>query len=261
MRSISLALFCLSLCAADEIQVNANGQLSSPTLFNPVLLKNPINVQANRAQLAAGNTDVYTAPPARRAAVYAVHFFNTANPGTAAFAEAKISGVYLPLQSSVTVAGKSAVTSSIGYVLEPGETLAVNTATGGRINFFASIIEFDATSSLRTVTLRTFVAGNNTAYTVPAMKTAVILSNGLLSGGGTATYVNTSGSTRSEHLNVVPAIGTPAIGNQISADTNVTNNNALVISIADTMSTGSMLSISVDAATATQFFWISILEY
>lgn len=215
---------------------------------------------------ATGNTDLYTCPTNKRAIACEIALFNNSGVTITSgfYATIKVSGTYYQSTPAATVSNLTNGSRSSHYILEAGETIAVN-VNQQPCNVWGGVMEFDNTSNLKSAKLTAFVVGDNTVYTVPVGKTSVILPNTFTSCNGTIgtlSYGNSSGTTRSITFNVVNSGGSPGTTNQIAPTTSVPSPNILFSpSITGfTMVSGDFFSINTDGTQAGQFGFATMVE-
>lgn len=220
----------------------------------------------------AGDIDLYTAPAGKRALVGYISTTNTTVGAISIFAEIKVAGVYYRFSPTVSSgAGVNAAIIGNRFVLEPGESISVNTGGVG-LNLFAKILEYDVTVPIFSPKVLGLANGLNTIYTVPVGKTALALStlvnNATVIGSDMATsfagpvYSNASGGARLITWYVIPTAGAADTTTQVSA-LNVSvadaamNNNAAGLS---SLSAGNQIAINTNAGTATQWAYALVAE-
>jgi hypothetical protein len=231
-----------------------------------IILPNPLFVSTlNASHIASGDLDIYTPPSGRKALFYEVRFYNDSASPVTAYTELKIGGSYYPLSSLAGSIGANNVLvapSTNPFILDSTVTMAVNVATGSVVNVWPMIIEFDANAPIRSVWLTALPNNTDaTVYTVPAGKKAVLLNSTLsIAGTGGLNFMNTSGSNKTIHWNIVPSGGSPATTNLATqVGTSVTNNMSSLGSPL-VIGAGDFISINDSANTATQIAWVNVLE-
>lgn len=232
------------------------------------------NVKYSRANFiagAAGNNDIYTAPAGRRALVMFSNMVNQNGSSRTCNPAWKISGTYYNMNANSTSVPASSPLGVLmdindgGFVLEPGETLAWN-CQNLNMSVYSQIIEFDnsAPASLKTVKIIGITSGNNTVYTVPAGKKAIIFSgNGLPFGstnnGGIWCSVGTTPLT-SCTVNLVPSGGSVTTANQIYGGTFFASACANVKCQA-TLQSGDFVNVTSGVTDATCMAAVNVLEF
>lgn len=257
--------------ATNSVQFNAGSStFGGSGILSPMgsVLPNPLAINIYKNITSTGDTDLYTVPANRRAIVCETTFYNNSGSPGLVFNEVKIGGVYYQtVAAGGTLSNNLATTRSSHYILEAGETFAVSAAMQP-INVWAGALEFDNTSNLKSAKLTTFVAGNNTVYTVPNGKSAILFPNTLLmcSGvTGTLSYGNLSGTptvtTRTITLNLVKSGGSVGTTNQICPTTTVANPSLFAPSVTGlTLSAGDFYSVNTDSNAAGQFAFVTVVE-
>lgn len=227
-------------------------------------------VSAAGRSAASGTVDWYTCPAGKRAAILA--FSYCTSTGTATITPMfKSGGNYYNMSTAQTVNTLGVATAGVvnQIVLDTGETFSTNQSTN-TVNAFISILEFDSDIPLKTIKLLSLSSGNNTLYTCPAGKTAICCSSNLsggiqstlLSSNKAINYWNNSGGSRSVGFYHVPNGGSPGSTNQL-LQTNPGTVSAGSFSntiMMNAMNAGDFLVVSTDAATATQWAWVTVME-
>ncbi len=149
-----------------------------------------------------------------------------------------------------------------GLVLDSTMTFSVNVASNGGNNFWLSVIEFDDTFPLKSVRLNGVSAGSNTLYTVPAGKVAHIFNGTGLTSFTTPSIAcsNDSGAARTVTIYAIPSGGSAGTSNQMTSNASVSNNGVLGITCPGVLNAGDSITITPDATTGTQSYWITVLE-
>ncbi len=216
----------------------------------------------------SGNIDMYTCPTGKRAIVTYIIAYNTAGTSTTIFPNLNVSGTYYRIGGAGSVAAGgngqvlnlSAPTSSV-IILEAGEKIGVNTTQAG-CNLFANIMEFDNTAPLKTSKVVSMGNGNNTIYTCPAGKKAVILDQWVALNLSLKKlyYFNNSGSSNSIVWYAVPNGGSTGATNQLQTET-VSNATLSVRQGGGWMlNAGDFLVCNTPTGTATQTGWVNVWE-
>ncbi len=180
---------------------------------------------------------------------------NTSRP------QVKISGSYYRYAGGATVA--TTVNSRIGgvFVLEPAEILSVNCTRAG-VNIFARLIEFDSYASIKTVKIlgTSIINGDNTLYTVPAGKTALVLGTNYQATDKGVFYCNTATGTNLISY-AVPNGGSKGTGNQCSPSTFTSTNTLVNLATNPCMNTGDSILINSDTGGAASWMlWATVIE-
>lgn len=215
----------------------------------------------------SGTVDWYTCPTGKRAAVMSFSYCLASGSGTIT-PMLKSGGIYYNLNSALTAStiGTSGLVNLL--VLDANESFSTNQSSA-TINVWVSIMEYDSDISLKTIKLLSLVNGNNTIYTCPAGKSAIFMGSNICPCDATATlprvvnYWNNSGGTRNIQVYHVPSGGAASSSNLIlpNGPQAVTTGSFLTNQIAQNcMNVGDFIVINTDAATATQFTWVTVLE-
>ena len=224
-------------------------------------------VPANGTPAASGIVDWYTCPAGKRAAIMGISYCSPS--GSASIAPMlKSGGNYYNLNSTQTATaigvGAGGIVNLI--ILEAGESISTNQSTSS-INVWISIMEFDSDISFKTVKLLSLASGNNPLYTCPAGKTAIFVSDNLsplsVSTVKSVNYWNNSGASRNISAYHVPNGGSPGSSNQFlpTIPQAVSNGSFMTNSaVSNCMNAGDSIVINTDAATATQFAWVTVQE-
>ena len=244
-----------------------NAANSGPTFPGGVPLSGVKYPAVYGSNLATGDNDLYTVPANKRALVLSVTAFNT-SAGTISYTpQVKVSGTYYPLTNGALtrVTGSAQQkTLTIGYIAEAGEIVSVKTATTNGLNVWFEVVEFDNTSGAKSAKVVGLSSGNNTIYTVPSSTSAIILDatgNLNANAGGSLSYSNVTGATRTYYWHIVPSGQSVGSGYQVSLATNtIATGGAVQQAASASLATGDFVNINVDAATAGQMAWVNILE-
>ncbi len=220
-------------------------------------------------QLATGDNDVYTVPTGRRAIVFGVRVFNTSAGNISWFVQQKVSSTYYRMSATLTTATNlSGTQSQCCHMLEAGDSLSVNSTTTNGLNVIGHVIEFDAACPVKQGRKLGLTTGDNTVYTCPAGKTAMMIgftndaSNQLLSvmcGDGTGFFI-ADGSTRSITGNYVPNGGSPATTNRILSALSVAASDRGLLPFVGNLSAGDSYSVNVDVGNAAQSAYVFVVE-
>lgn len=226
-------------------------------MINPVYKAVPVNASIN------GNSDIYTCPSGKKAAVLHMMIHNPTGGAITYFPQIYISGTYYKVKASVSgAAGVTTSFSGFTFVLEAGMKIAMNaTATG--LNTWMRIVEFDAATNVKTAYLTTLANGNNTLYTCPAATTAIILGSSLsaFDSAGSIYYYNSSGGSRNIGVNVVPSGGSVSAANQMMTAQAVSSDSPFNTSVFNAiLAAGDFINFVTNAATATQIAWVNMAE-
>lgn len=250
--------------ALPTFQAASGGGVIGP--LGSIFLSNPKFVLAQGQTSGSGKLDVYTAPANRRALVTIGKAYNK-NAATATVgAFLKSGGNYYRISADVapTTETASALVLIAPIVLEPGESIAVN-SDKATVNIGFQVTEYDNTTAMYTAKLTSLANGDNTLYTVAASTSARILKqiDGSFNTGTIAVGIwNNSGGVRSIYFNHVPSGSSVGTTNQQIPQLSLSNDGVetLVAGLTSFMPTGDFLSVNTNAATATQFAWVTVIE-
>jgi hypothetical protein len=252
--------------ATNSIQYNNGSSFSGLLMLSPAgtILPNLVFRNIYKNVTSTGNVDLYTCPANKRAIACEIEVFNNSGNTLAWYTTIKIGGNYFQSTASTNTGNNASGSRSSHYILEAGETIAIN-ADHQPCNVWGGVFEFDNTSNLKSGKITTFIAGDNTVYTVPNGKTAIVLPNTFTpcnGAAGTFSYGNLSGGTRTVTFNLVNNGGTPGTTNQIAASGSVLSPNTTFnpTSVGLTMAAGDFFSINSDANTAGQFGFVTVVE-
>jgi hypothetical protein len=252
----------------NSIQYNTGSTFGGVSVLTPAgtLVTGAVFKSSIKNFSATGNSDIYTCPANKRAIITEITVFNGhASNSSTLVAMIKIGSTYYPATASTSVLAQSTGSRSATYILEAGETIAVN-MTQQPFNVVASIMEFDNTSNLKSakVTTPTLASGDNTIYTVPIGKTALVLNNTLTmcSGTqGTLTAGNNSGGNITAHFNVVLSGGSASSSNQMSAPVTLSTGTANSQSLTSfSIGAGDFISVNLSAGTSDQIAFVTVVE-
>lgn len=234
---------------------------SPDSVVGGVTLTGTKYVHVFNTNLSTGHNDIYTVPAGRKALFQLANVSNM-NPATGSvgvYLELKVSGSYYRIRNTTTVTTTTPATqfTATPIVLLAGESLSINCATNAGLNTWAQIIEFDAACPLTIAKKLAPSTGDNTVYTVPAGKMALI---GLSLAAAAAAFGNDSGGARTVKTNVVPSGGTVSTTNQQQATSSVANAGVGGLILGGSLSAGDFININVDTGDATCIFWVPIIE-
>ncbi len=208
----------------------------------------------------SGTVDIYTCPSGKKAFLTWIYGAG-ASPGMTGSLNIKVSGTYYPLTPLNTLLG-TAARLFIGQVINAGESFSVivNSNPGG--NLWVRVMEMDISTPLYTARLLSLSAGNNTLLTVDSGSTAIAIdsSGGVYVNASGGLYKNISGASRNINIYHVPNGESPGTGNQYLQNTAVANNANANVSNPISMNAGDSIVINTDAATATQWAYITYYE-
>jgi hypothetical protein len=229
-----------------------------PTLPNPSL------VPLFSSNTPSGNSDPYTVPANRRACILGGTFYNSSGGVINVYLQTKISGTYYRISTiTFATAGGTGSFPVPPYCAEAGETISLHADVTG-MNIWLRLIEFDATSSMKSPRLTSLSAGNNTLYTVTSGKKAAVFGSAvssLFTNQGAVNYINDSGGARTIVGYAVPNAGSAGTANEFQNSIGIAN-GASVTSLFGPpgMGSGDFIVLNADAGTATQFAWVTVYE-
>lgn len=215
--------------------------------------------------MGAGDTDIYTVPPGKKAFPVECTYTNpTGSGGTVlCFAEYKSGGVYTKydfIANNATAGTTGTVALLAPMLLNAGESFSVNIDNGGRLSLWPYILEFDDPGNLFVQRLTTFIAGDNTVMVCPSDGVSIMSNIENVGAGGvlkgTLWYFNNSGVGRTIGWNAVPSGGSPGNANQLTSGVVVGTPSILVKNFYGGSRAGDFFSINTDANTAGQVAWV-----
>jgi len=210
--------------------------------------------------MGAGDTDLYTVPVGRKAYVFDLMTSNGTAGAIDQYPEVKLAGVYYPIYQKVTDNAHTYGEHACGtVVLVAGEKASIHTSGAGLSAWF-KVTEFDDSSPLARAELKSFAAGDNVLYTVPAGKTVEFQPGRLdvLPQTATFKYTNFSGAPRTLTAYHVPFGSSPSTANQTATVT--VNDQLFTQNVIFSLSPGDFIDVNVDAGTATQYCWVNYIE-
>lgn len=208
----------------------------------------------------SGTVDIYTCPAGKKAFITQV--MGISSPIMTGALQLKVSGNYYNFTALNTAWGNVS-TNSFGIVINAGEGLSftVNSNAGG--NLWARVMEMDISTPIYTARLLSLAAGDNTIFTVNPGKTAITLDTlgQVYVNGSGGIYKNFSGASRNIKVYHVPNGSSSGTGNQYFQNTAVANSSGVVVpSVPASMNAGDSIVINTDAATATQWVYMTYYE-
>jgi len=228
-----------------------------------VLPKNAAFVRATLNNIAVtGDSDIYTVPAGKIAIVGRIRVYNNNGSLATVYPTFKLSGTYFRIVASpLIVSANSSTSATINRAAPAGTTIAVNTTLTG-INVWIDVLLLNADCGFVPIALTSLAAGDNTIYTCPANKTAVLIdSNNLVPfGPNTLAYTNQSGATRTIKVYQVNSGGSSSTSNLIMGSSTVTNNSCNTGALSSSMTSGDSLILNTDASTASQAVFGTVLE-
>lgn len=224
---------------------------------------------------STGDVDLYTVPANRKAlllgwVVTLPQFSSTVNN----YLETKIGGAYYRISNTASTSGGSigldqtATVDMLPRVLNAGETASVNMDTAG-LSTWLHLIEFDASSPLRSVTLTAFGTGQNTLYMVPTGKTFEVLplyarlpSNLFSSLRAYLFFSNGTNTTLGLMLHAVPNGGSVSVNNALAGVANLSGGAVSSTGVfSGSLAPGDFLSVSTGTNASGQMAWMNIIEH
>ena len=217
-------------------------------------------------------TDVYTCPSGKRALVINESYYNNSGITLTGFSQVYYGSTYQ--KTSLSAANNARQQRTLNYALEAGEKLNVSvTSANAGVNYWAKVIEFDAKVSLETAKLSTFINGDNTLYTCPAGKSAMVLGVTVapfLGGSGRGgfnsrvMYTNFSGAGRTVSYNVVNSGDSVASSNAMGGAAVIANNSDTLSNTpcgaTTLLNAGDFISFNTNSNASGQFLWITVWE-
>lgn len=245
------------------LQNNVNEYLASaPGGICLVTAKYP---RANFNNGASGNNDTYTVPAGRRAIVLTSTFRSQSASSATLIQNWKISGTYYPVNfSTQTVAAGTVVNDTVdgGFIMEAGEILSFNSSQS-TMNIFAQVVEFSNQSNLRTVKTIGATNGDQTVYTCPAGKHAILMTgNGQALGSPNfASFIsNSSGGSITSNIYCVPNGGSKGAANLIQASIVTTTGSCTRIKFGGILNPGDFMVWNCNTASANALCAFTVLE-
>lgn len=233
------------------------GSNSGPTFPGGIPMTGVTYPTAYNVSVSTGNTDLYTAPALKRAMVVGMMLMNNSGVGNIGwFPELKSGGVYYQLNNTQTTANAARAQSLFMIILEPGESISVNTATNNGAFVSAEVVEFDSSISVFSSKITSFSApADNTVYTVTSGKKSIVLSTSAMSppGAGQLNYVQTTGNTFKWKL-------TPSGGSATVISGTSTSTGGTVTGVSFGLSSGDAILLNLAAATNAVLAWVNVME-
>lgn len=227
-----------------------------------------INVKYPRANInnsASGNNDVYTVPSGRRAIVLFSNYRSQSGSSATLVQNWKISGTYYTTTFSAITVSAGAVAadgSSGGFIMEAGESLSYN-STQTAINTFSQIVEFDNLSTLKTVKTIGATNGDQTVYTVPTGKKAILVSgNGQPLGCSNSGFFisNNSGGSITSNIYLVPNGGSKGANNLLRGSLSTSNGLCSRINCGAVLSAGDFIVWNCNTTNANALCAVTLVE-
>jgi hypothetical protein len=235
---------------------------TTPTVLTP-LIYNSVPVSSFFSNCGSGNVDLYTVPSDKKLLVsYQLNFYNNTAGPLDIYLAIKVSGTYYKISNTSTIAANTSAGAQLPsvIVLNAGETIAVVT-TGAGINVALQLHEFSDTEKIKTERILSLANGDNTLYTVPANKKAIILSttNYITGNPGTISVSNYSGGTRTLKFYSVKSGNAISDSYKIAGNTSISNNATGSGNVNQSLTEGDFLALNTNAA-SNQIAWVTLFE-
>lgn len=243
---------------------SGGGGTDNPVFPGLIPLTGMKYVRAFVPNAGSGNVDVYTAPAGKRAMINAHGAYNTTGSSISFYPAIKVSGTYYKLRTALGCLANSPnqVATAVCFILEPGETFAINT-TGTGLNLHARVVEYDNTVPLYMAKkLSSWSSGDNTIYTVPANTMAVLVDGvGAVQQNTTSlNYYNSSGGSVTIAWYSVASGQSVGSTYQVGSSTSIANDAVSNVVVSHTLSAGDFISLNVNSASNTQVAWVVVAE-
>jgi hypothetical protein len=230
------------------------------------VITNPKYITAYLGAQAAGNSDLYTCPANKRA--YVPVIIGMTSNGSAAVARAQIKhgGTYYPIGGTFTCTATAGIISTSGSpILEAGDIISVVTTGVGSANLWATVIEFDNTSSIKSHILYTIDHTQTvTLYTVPANKTALIMNyDGTwpYGGGSGIVYNGTGSSLTAMKVYAVPSGLAADETTRLNPTSSLATGTTRIVAAAVNLQAGDTIQINTSAAASDAVTaWFNVIE-
>lgn len=217
----------------------------------PAALQNLKYVPLVGANLALGNTDLYTVPTGRKALIPSIaRVYNPSAGSITYFAQIKVGGTYYRANSSTTALATLTAGSSFlaqGIILNAGESVAINCATTAGLNLRGYVLEFDAADTrMMCARILALASGDNTLLTVPAGAGVLLATIGinLVNLGGAVMIVNDSGGSLNYYINVVPSGGAVGSTNQLYPATAIADKASTALNGGSALVAGDFINVN-----------------
>lgn len=235
---------------------------TTPTVLTP-LIYNSVPVSSFFSNCGSGNIDLYTVPSGKKLLVsYQLNFYNNTAGSLDIYLAIKVSGTYYKISNTSTIAANTSAGAQLPsvIVLNAGETIAVVT-TGAGVNVALQLHEFSDTEKIKTERILSLASGDNTLYTVPANKKAIILSttNYITGNPGTISVSNYSGGTRTLKFYSVKSGNAISDSYKIAGNTSISNNATGSGNVNQSLTDGDFLALNTNAA-SNQVAWVTLFE-
>ncbi len=221
--------------------------------------------RANVNSSINGNNDSYTVPTGKRALVLFSNFRSQSASTATLIQNWKISGTYYNTTFSAISLTTGAVandTADGGFVMEAGESISYN-SNQTTINIFTQIVEFDNTAALKTVKTIGATNGDQTIYTVPAGKKAILVSgNGQPLGSGNQGFFisNNSGGSITSNIYLVPSGGSKGTSNLFRGSISTANGAATRLNCGAVLSAGDFIVWNCGTTNANALCAVTLVE-
>jgi hypothetical protein len=214
---------------------------------------------------ASGNNDTYTVPAGLRAIVLTSTYRSQSGSSATVVPNWKISGTYYPVNFSTQTVGAGALVNDTvdgGMILEAGESISFN-STQASLNFFCQLVQFSNQSNLRTVKTIGATNGDQTVYTCPAGKHAILMNgNGQPKGSPNfGSFIsNSSGGSITSNIYFIPNGGSKGANNLLLASAVTTTGSCTRIPICGIMNPGDFLLWNCNTTNANALCAFTVLE-
>jgi hypothetical protein len=242
------------------IDLPAKSKGLNSVVLGGLTLPNPKFVRIQGVNLATGDNDLYTVPAGRRLWVgQGGNAYNGSAGSITYFIKLKVGATYYRLSTSNTLAASVAGGAQGGIVLEPGDIYSVNVATTNGLNIAQRGIEFDSVCPFFSPRLLTLAAGNQTLYTCPTGKSAILVSNQANLGAAGSGFIIGDGTGQNVLMHLVPSGQTVGTTYQLLATTAVSANSMANPGLSVSLSGGDFININVSAG-APPIAWLNVAE-
>jgi hypothetical protein len=205
-----------------------------------------------------GDNDIFTVPAGKRATVQLTIVNNTGG-NLNEIPKVKSGGVYYQsgaLVSRVNLTTSQYIAFNTFPILEENEIFSLN-YSGPGVVVFGYAITFDNTEALKSPKILALTSGDQTIYTCPTGKKALVTNMSGAGNGPMRVYNGTAG-LRTYTWNDVPSGGSVSAANRLYSPFTV---NTITLGSSQTtacpgLSAGDFLSINSDSALAGQFAYI-----
>lgn len=241
--------------------------------FNP-LLPNPTLATQTFLNLGATITTVYTVPSGKKAIVTGFTVNNQNAGNNVAYINLHRGSSDVRVSTQVTYAtlqGATHPSTNCPFVFEAADVIQVS-ASATDLNLKINILTFDDSSPLKSTLVTSFSVGDNTLYTVPALKRFRNSSGNFALqplSALTVFYTNNSGNTRTPKVYHVSSGGSIIARNQLpisaTIPTNLTSTvadgGAIGVSYGVDLEAGDAIALNLDANTPSQAAYVTGYEY